>query len=128
MKLLDKIFWTDFRKCLAKNVGSFRLSGYYREYYSNESDIEDAFYLDIRDERLIKLIWFIKDKRKKSIKLKVWDCKSIFDAGFKRIRNNDANLDTETLKEELAVAETDAEELHAYLKFLKENHIIGEPD
>lgn len=38
------------------------------------------------------------------------------------------NLDTETLKEELAVAETDAEELHAYLKFLKENHIIGEPD
>ena len=31
MKLLDKIFWTDFRKCLAKNVGSFRLSGYYRE-------------------------------------------------------------------------------------------------
>lgn len=64
MKLLDKIFWTDFRKCLAKNVGSFRLSGYYREYYSNESDIEDAFYLDIKDERLIKLIWFIKDKRK----------------------------------------------------------------
>ncbi len=125
MKLLDKIFWTDFRKCLAKNVGSFRLSGYYSEYYSNESDIEDAFYFDIRDERLI---WFIKDKRKKSIKLRVWDCKSIFDAGFKEIRNNDANLDTKTLKEELAVAETDAEELSAYLKFLKENHIIVEPD
>ena len=125
MKLLDKIFWTDFRKCLAKNVGLFRLSGYYSEYYSNESDIEDAFYFDIRDERLI---WFIKDKRKKSIKLRVWNCKSIFDAGFKEIRNNDANLDTKTLKEELAVAETDAEELHAYLKFLKENHIIGEPD
>ncbi len=101
------------------------MSGYYREYYSNESDIEDAFYLDIRDERLI---WFIKDKRKKSIKLKVWDCKSIFDAGFKEIRNNDANLDTKTLKEELAVAETDAEELNAYLKFLKENHIISESD
>ena len=125
MKLLDKIFWTDFRKCLAKNVGSFRLSGYYSEYYSNESDIEDAFYFDIRDERLI---WFIKDKRKKSIKLRVWDCKSIFDAGFKEIRNNDANLDTKTLKEELAVAETDAEELHAYLKILKENHIFCEPD
>ena len=125
MKLLDKIFWSDFRKCLAKNVGSFRLSGYYSEYYSNDGDMEDAFYFDIRDKRLI---WFIKDKRKKSIKLKVWDCKSIFDAGFKAIRNNDANLDTKTLKEELAVAETDAEELHAYLKFLKENHIIGEPD
>ncbi len=125
MKLLDKIFWTDFRKCLAKNVGSFRLSGYYSEYYSNDGDMEDAFYFDIRDKRLI---WFIKDKRKKSIKLRVWDCKSIFDAGFKAIRNNDANLDTKTLKEELAVAETDAEELHAYLKFLKENHIIGEPD
>ena len=125
MKLLDKIFWSDFRKCLAKNVGSFRLSGYYSEYYSNDGDMEDAFYFDIRDERLI---WFIKDKRKKSIKLKVWDCKSIFDAGFKGIRNNDANLDTKTLKEELAVAETDAEELHAYLKFLKENHIISESD
>ena len=125
MKLLDKIFWTDFRKCLAKNVGSFRLSGYYSEYYSNDGDMEDAFYFDIRDKRLI---WFIKDKRKKSIKLRVWDCKSIFDAGFKAIRNNDANLDTKTLKEELAVAETDAEELNAYLKFLKENHIIGEPD
>ncbi len=125
MKLLDKIFWSDFRKCLAKNVGSFRLSGYYSEYYSNDGDMEDAFYFDIRDKRLI---WFIKDKRKKSIKLRVWDCKSIFDAGFKAIRNNDANLDTKTLKEELAVAETDAEELHAYLKFLKENHIIGEPD
>ena len=125
MKLLDKIFWTDFRKCLAKNVGSFRLSGYYSEYYSNDGDMEDAFYFDIRDKRLI---WFIKDKRKKSIKLRVWDCKSIFDAGFKAIRNNDANLDTGTLKEELAVAETDAEELNAYLKFLKENHIIGEPD
>ena len=123
MKLLDKIFWSDFRKCLAKNVGSFRLSGYYSEYYSNDGDMEDAFYFDIRDKRLI---WFIKDKRKKSIKLRVWDCKSIFDAGFKAIRNNDANLDTETLKEELAVAETDAEELHAYLKFLKENHIISE--
>ena len=125
MKLLDKIFWSDFRKCLAKNVGSFRLSGYYSEYYSNDGDMEDAFYFDIRDKRLI---WFIKDKRKKSIKFRVWDCKSIFDAGFKAIRNNDANLDTKTLKEELAVAETDAEELHAYLKFLKENHIIGEPD
>ena len=125
MKLLGKIFWSDFRKCLAKNVGSFRLSGYYSEYYSNDGDMEDAFYFDIRDKRLI---WFIKDKRKKSIKLRVWDCKSIFDAGFKAIRNNDANLDTKTLKEELAVAETDAEELHAYLKFLKENHIIGEPD
>ena len=125
MKLLDKIFWSDFRKCLAKNVGSFRLSGYYSEYYSNDGDMEDAFYFDIRDKRLI---WFIKDKRKKSIKLRVWNCKSIFDAGFKAIRNNDANLDTKTLKEELAVAETDAEELHAYLKFLKENHIIGEPD
>ena len=125
MKLLDKIFWSDFRKCLAKNVGSFRLSGYYSEYYSNDGDMEDAFYFDIRDKRLI---WFIKDKRKKSIKLRVWNCKSIFDAGFKGIRNNDANLDTKTLKEELAVAETDAEELHAYLKFLKENHIIGEPD
>ena len=56
------------------------------------------------------------------------DCKSIFDAGFKEIRNNDANLDTGTLKEELAVAETDAEELHAYLKFLKQNHIISESD
>jgi len=54
------------------------------------------------------------------------DCKSIFEAEFKEIKNNDANLDTETLKEELAVAETDAEELHAYLKFLKENHIISE--
>ena len=125
MDLFNGFFWSDFRKCLAKNVGSFRLSGYYSEYYSNDGDMEDAFYFDIRDKRLI---WFIKDKRKKSIKLKVWDCKSIFDAGFKRIRNNDANLDTETLKEELAVAETDAEELHAYLKFLKENHIIGEPD
>ena len=125
MKLLDKIFWSDFRKCLAKNVGSFRLSGYYSEYYSNDGDMEDAFYFDIRDKRLI---WFIKDKRKKSIKLRVWDCKSIFDAGFKAIRNNDANLDTKTLKEELAVAETDAEELNAYLKFLKENHIIWEPD
>ena len=125
MKLLDKIFWSDFRKCLAKNVGSFRLSGYYSEYYSNDGDMEDAFYFDIRDKRLI---WFIKDKRKKSIKLRVWDCKSIFDAGFKAIRNNNANLDTETLKEELAVAETDAEELNAYLKFLKENHIIWEPD
>lgn len=123
MKLLDKIFWSDFRKCLAKNVGSFRLSGYYSEYYSNDGDMEDAFYFDIRDKRLI---WFIKDKRKKSIKLRVWDCKSIFDAGFKAIRNNDANLDTKTLKKELAVAETDAEELHAYLKFLKENHIISE--
>ena len=56
------------------------------------------------------------------------DCKSIFEAEFKEIKNNDANLDTGTLEEELAVAETDAEELNAYLKFLKENHIIGEPD
>ena len=128
MDLFNGFFWSDFKRIFAKNRDLFRLSGYYSEYYSNESDIEDVFYLDIRDERLIKLIWFIKDKRKKSIKLKVWDCKSIFDAGFKGIRNNDANLDTETLKEELAVAETDAEELNAYLKFLKENHIIGEPD
>ena len=126
MDLFNGFFWTDFRKCLAKNVGSFRLSGYYSEYYSNESDIEDAFYFDGRNK---KLIWFSENVRESTIeRLMLCDCKSIFEAEFKEIKNNDANLDTGTLKEELAVAETDAEELNAYLKFLKENHIIGEPD
>ena len=126
MDLFNGFFWSDFRRIFAKNKDLFKLSGYHRAYYFDGGNIEDAFYFDSRNKKLIR---FSENVRESTIeRLMLCDCKSIFEAEFKEIKNNDANLDTETLKEELAVAETDAEELNAYLKFLKENHIIGEPD